>query len=126
MSDNVYKVSFLPKLKDDGSNWHSWKEKANVHICSKVGLRRHLLGRIKAPSMPVERNGKFYKTAAVTDITPLSDDDLEAIYDKVDEFDQREAEIRNIIYQCVSETTLNSIKSESTACKAWTELCRLF
>ncbi|KAJ3746486.1 hypothetical protein DFH05DRAFT_1394147, partial [Lentinula detonsa] len=124
MSDNFFKISSLPKLNDDGSNWHSWKEKASTLISSKVGLYRHLSGRAKKPSAPVEKEGKSYKTA--DSLIPLSDDDAEAILDKIDVYNQREAEIRNIIYQCISETTLNAIKSKESAFEVWQELCRLF
>ncbi|KAJ3828412.1 hypothetical protein F5880DRAFT_1443516, partial [Lentinula raphanica] len=54
-------VSSLPRLKDDGSNWHSWKDRATALLYSKPGLRKQLCGEVKRPVAPIEKAGRFYR-----------------------------------------------------------------
>ncbi|KAJ3742763.1 hypothetical protein EV361DRAFT_804482, partial [Lentinula raphanica] len=90
MSENVVKVSSsLPRLKDDGTNWHNWKERAIAAIYSKPNLKKHLSGRAKRPVVPVEKDGQFYRSESDM-ILPLSSETAEALLDAVDDFDLRE------------------------------------
>ncbi|KIK54801.1 hypothetical protein GYMLUDRAFT_176523, partial [Collybiopsis luxurians FD-317 M1] len=114
MTESSYKIDVLPKLIDDGSNWHSWKEKVYTNIISKPGLQRH-----------INRNGKWY-TSTLDTAVPLTDNNLEKLEEQIDTYHQCEAQIKDIIYKCLSESTLNSIKGARSAHTAWVTLCGLF
>lgn len=68
------KIINLPKLLDKGENWSSYKERAVNGIIAK-GLRRHLTGTAGS-------------------LVPLSDDELEDHEEKMDQYLQKEASLR--------------------------------
>ncbi|KAJ7105208.1 hypothetical protein C8R44DRAFT_745927 [Mycena epipterygia] len=110
-STSQLKITRLPKLKDDGSNWINYRDLAMNTLTAK-GLRRHVVGTIKAPKELVVRDGAFYLPGR---LAPLSDDELEEHETKLDEYLQKQAQVREVIYQTVSEATFMRIKSAPTA-----------
>ncbi|PBK89113.1 hypothetical protein ARMGADRAFT_854509, partial [Armillaria gallica] len=106
------------KLKDDGSNWVAFEEKITNKFLDK-GLGRHLQGTARAPSHPVEHKGKFYWSTDAGFLHPLSDDDLEKLENKFEEYEQKEAKMHTIIYESISDSTFNEIKGEATAALIW-------
>ncbi|KAJ7231727.1 hypothetical protein B0H12DRAFT_986303, partial [Mycena haematopus] len=101
----------LPKLKDDGSNWGNYKEMVFNAITAK-GLRRHATGTAKAPAELVSRDGEYFFPNR---LAPLSEDELEEHETKIDEYLQKQAQVRQIIYETVSEAMFIRIKSQATA-----------
>ena len=73
------KVTNLPKLSEDGSNWvtYNLKERILNNLTSK-GLTRHVRGTAWKPASLIERDGAFYR---LNDTSPLSDEDLEKYED---------------------------------------------
>ncbi|KAJ7095458.1 hypothetical protein C8R43DRAFT_907942, partial [Mycena crocata] len=110
-STSQLKITRLPKLKDDGSNWGNYKDLAMNTIIAK-GLRRHAVGTAKAPPALEERDGEFFLPNR---LSPLSDDELEKHEDKLDEYLQKQAQVREVIYQSVTEATFMRIKGQPTA-----------
>ncbi|KAJ7140063.1 hypothetical protein C8R43DRAFT_893090, partial [Mycena crocata] len=105
------KITRLPKLKDDGSNWGNYKDLAMNTIIAK-GLRRHAIGSAKPPPKLEERDGEFFLPNR---LSPLSDTELEEHEDKLDEYLQKQAQVREVIYQSVTEATFMRIKGQPTA-----------
>ncbi|KAJ7193505.1 hypothetical protein GGX14DRAFT_588402, partial [Mycena pura] len=110
-STSLLKITQLPKLKDDGSNWGTYKDRLLNAIVAK-GLRRHAHGTAKAPPDLISRDGEFFFQGR---IAPLSDTELEEHEDKLDEYLQKQAQVRQIIYETVSEATFMRIKSQPNA-----------
>ena len=112
------KVTNLPKLSEDGSNWVTYKERILNNLTSK-GLTRHVRGSARKPVPIVERDGSFYR---LNELSPLSDEDLEMLEDAIDTYDQKEAQVREIIYETVSKSVFLEIKNETSAYNVWTKL----
>ncbi|KAF8125390.1 hypothetical protein K438DRAFT_1648671, partial [Mycena galopus ATCC 62051] len=121
-SSSLLKVTRLPKLKDDGSNWGNYKEMVFNAITAK-SLRRHGLGTAKAPAELILRDGEYFLPNR---IAPLSNDELEAHETKYDEYLQKQAQVRQIIYETVSEATFMRIKSRATAALMLSELISIY
>ncbi|KAK6971543.1 hypothetical protein R3P38DRAFT_2586940, partial [Favolaschia claudopus] len=111
VSSSSLKITKLPKLKDDGSNWGTYKDLAMNAIVAK-GLRRHVTGTVRVPPTLEERDGEFFLPNR---LAPLSEDELEAHEDKLDEYLQKQAQVRQIIYETVSEATFMRIKTQPNA-----------
>ena len=117
-SSSSVKVTNLPRLAEDGSNWVTYKERILNNLTSK-GLMRHIRGTARQPVQLIERNGSFYRP---NELSPLSDEDLEKHEDSVDSYDQKEAQVREIIYKTVSKSVFLDIKDESSAARVWSKL----
>lgn len=115
------KLVSTTKLEDDGSNWVAFEEKITNKFLDK-GLGRHLRGTARIPPHPVEHKGNFYRSTDTGFSHPLSDDDLEKLEDKLEEYEQKEAKMRCIIYESISDSTFNEIKGEATAALVWKKL----
>jgi len=119
-SDNTtIKVTQLPKLASDGENWLTYHERV-LNAATARGLRRHLVGTARKPSAPVEKAGKFYLSAA--DTVPLSDEALDKLETSIDTWEQKEAQVRELIYNTVDNATFLQIKGEKTSADLWTKL----
>ncbi|KAJ7318789.1 hypothetical protein DFH08DRAFT_714517, partial [Mycena albidolilacea] len=122
MSSSSLKITKLPKLKDDGSNWGTYKDLIMNALIAK-GLRRHVVGTARAPPDLTERDGEFFLPNR---LAPLSDTELEEREDKLDEYLQKQAQVRQIIYETVSEATFMRIKSQPTAQRMLAALTSIF
>ncbi|KAJ6610758.1 hypothetical protein B0H10DRAFT_1811055, partial [Mycena sp. CBHHK59/15] len=87
------------------------------------GLRRHATGTAKAPPELIERDGEYYLPNR---LAPLSDAELEKHESKVDEYLQKQAQVRQIIYETVSEATFMRIKWQPTAQRMLQQLVNIF
>ncbi|PBK59629.1 hypothetical protein ARMSODRAFT_899028 [Armillaria solidipes] len=119
---STVKLLNLPWLKDDGSNWILYKERIPNAATSK-GLKRHLTGTAKKPAKLTENNGDYYKPG---ELTPLSDDELKKHLKLQDEYDQKEALMREIFYETVSNSTFMQIKNQPSAAHVWGALVAIF
>jgi hypothetical protein len=92
-------------------------------------LRRHITGTARKPDEIKEHSdGKFYAVITPSPTTPpttlvaLSDTDIEAYETKMDEYLQKEALVRDVLYETVSKSTFLQIKNEPTAALVWKKL----
>ena len=112
------KVTQLPKLASDGENWLTYQERV-TNAAAVRGLRRHLLGTALRPQSLVERNGGFYLSGSTA---KLSEDDLDKHETSVDSWEQKEAQVRELIHNTVDNSTFLQIKGEKTAAALWKKL----
>src|SRR5258705_4830866 len=113
------KVTQLPKLASDSENWLTYHERV-LNAATACGLHRHLVGTTLKPSPIVERAGKFYLTA--DDKAPLSEEALEKHETSIDSWEQKEAQVRELIYNTVDNASFLQIKGEKTAANLWKKL----
>jgi hypothetical protein len=89
-SSTSIKIVNLPKLKDDGSNWITYKERI-LNTLTHKGLRRYVDGTIKTPVVAELRDdGEYYLPR---EMRALTEDELEELYQKKDDFMQKEASV---------------------------------
>ena len=105
------KVTQLPKLLSDGENWLTYNERV-LNTATARGLRRHLVGTMLKPSTVIEKDEKFFKA---DDPKPLSEDALDKHKTSVDAWEQKEAQVHELIYNTMDNTTFLQIKREKTA-----------
>ena len=113
---NSITVTTITKLLEDLSNWPIYKDRVKTAIESKVGLLRHLAGTARQPMEPALLPADA-KTKAI--------DAYNKAIEKVDEYNQREAAIKQQIYSTIPDSILNRIKEKTTAKEVWTALCDL-
>src|SRR5258708_4261827 len=88
------KVTQLPKLASDGENWLTYHERV-LNAATARGLCRHLVGTALKPSPLVEKAGKFY--LSTDNKSPLSEDDLDKHETSIDSWEQKQAQVRELI-----------------------------
>jgi hypothetical protein len=89
-SSSSVKILNLPKLKDDGSNWITYKERI-LNTLTHKGLRRHVIRAIKKRLVAELRDdGEFYLPKQMN---ALTDEELEELQQKEDDFLQKEASV---------------------------------
>jgi len=119
-SDNSsIKVIQLPKLLSDGENWLTYHERV-LNAATARGLRHHMVGTVLKPSTVIERDEKFY--LKTDDPEPLSEDALDKHETSVDAWEQKEAQVRKLIYNTVDNATFLQIKGEKTAAALYNKL----
>jgi hypothetical protein len=126
-SSTSLKIVNLEKLKDDGSNWITYKERV-LNTLTHKGLRRHVNGSVRKPDDLQWRN----KTATVAEgfykpdgTKPLSEDEIEEHEKKIDEYEQKQASVREVIYETISRSIFLRIKNEKTAAEVWKALSKI-
>ena len=112
------KVTSLPKLAADGSNWITYQDHI-VNAIKAKGLHRHLLGTVCKPEELEEWTRKFYKPEIML---PLTDDKLEAHKNLIDTYEQKEVMLCEIIYETINRSTFIQIKGKPTAANIWKKL----
>jgi hypothetical protein len=123
MTSSSVKILNLPKLKDDGSNWVTYKERI-LNTLTHKGLKRYVVGSAKQPiESELRDDGEYYMPKGMK---ALTDDELEALEKKLDDFSQKEASVREVIYDTVSRTTFLQIKNELTSAAVWKSLALIF
>ena len=113
------KVTQLPKLANDGENWLTYHERV-LNAATARGLHRHLVGTALKPSPVVQKGEKFYLSD--TDTKPLEEDALEKHETSIDTWKQKEAQVRELIYNTMDNATFLQIKGEKTAADLWKKL----
>ncbi|KAG6851613.1 hypothetical protein C0991_007668 [Blastosporella zonata] len=103
----------VPKLSANGSNWTTYHERILNALTSKK-LRRHVTGTARRPADLVQHNGMFYLTAD-DEAKPLTDTEIDAHEDQMENWLQKEAQDCEIIYGTVDQSTFLQIKGETTA-----------
>ena len=115
---STIKVTSLPKLAADGSNWTTYQDYI-VNAIKAKGLCRHLIDMACKPEELEEWTRKFYKSKTML---PLTNDELEAHRNLINTYEQKEAMLCEIIYGTVNRSTFIQIKGEPTAGAIWKKL----
>jgi hypothetical protein len=115
---DAIKLLKLPKLKDDGSNWITYRERITNTLTHK-GLKRHVLGTARTPTEIEIKSNKVYKKGGTKELTST---EIEAIEKAFDEFEQKEASVREVIYETIGQSLFLQVKNEASAAKVWTKL----
>jgi hypothetical protein len=121
-SGSSIKISSLPKLQANGENWVTYKERLRNHLTSK-GLVRHVNGTAKKPAEVEIINDKVHKKGKPT---PMDDDELETYYDSVADYEQKEAQVRDVIYETIPKSVFLQVKGQPTASKVIDKLVAIF
>jgi hypothetical protein len=80
-TEALSKTSLLvPKLKEDGSNWVLYRTRLLDYIYGQKGYRKHLMGRVKAPTPLTEEEQR-------------DEDKVEEFEDQMDEFTEKQSAI---------------------------------
>ncbi|KAK0222060.1 kinase-like domain-containing protein [Armillaria fumosa] len=122
LSTSTVKLLNLPRLKDDGTNYILYKEQI-PNVATAKGLRRVLYGTTKRPVEMTELNGDYY---LLGNLAPLSNDEVEKQLALQDAYDQKEAQVHEMMYETVSISTFMQIKNEPTAAATWKKLTSIF
>jgi uncharacterized protein YutE (UPF0331/DUF86 family) len=101
----------IPKLQAEGLNWSVYIERVMNYLTSK-GLKRHVLGTAHRPVEIVERIRDYYNPAA---LSPLNDDKLEKHEKEQDEYEQKQASVREVIYRTINKSMFIQVKNEMDA-----------
>ncbi|KIL66131.1 hypothetical protein M378DRAFT_58712, partial [Amanita muscaria Koide BX008] len=122
MSGNdTIKFIRLQKLKDDGTNWVTYRERV-MNTLTHKGLHRHVTGTVRKPDTIIEDKGKFYKAGDKAKTKELTEAEIEANEKAMDEYVQKEASVREVIYETISQSMFLQIKNEPTAAKVYSKL----
>jgi hypothetical protein len=119
MAVSSVKIHNLPKLKDNGSNWNTYKEWVMNTLTSR-GLKRHVIGMAKwLTKIKLRDDGEYYLKGQMA---PLNEDEIEEREVKMDKYAQKQAQVQDIIYETVSQSAFTQIKGERTAAELWKKL----
>ncbi len=121
-SGSSIKILSLPKLQTNGENWVTYKERLRNHLTSK-GLVRHINGTAKKPVEVEIINDKTHKKGSPT---PMTNDELETYYDLFTDYEQKEAQVRNVIYETIPKSVFLQVKGQPTASKVIDKLVAIF
>ncbi|KAF8797796.1 hypothetical protein BYT27DRAFT_7218939 [Phlegmacium glaucopus] len=111
----------IPKLQSNGSNWTTYAERVMNYLTSK-GLRRHVTGTVRKPIQLVERVGEHYFPGL---LAPLNEEELEKHEVEQDEYDQKQASVREIIYRTIDNSTFIQVKNEIDAVAVWKKIASI-
>ena len=118
-NNTTIKVTQLLKITSDGANWLTYHERV-LNAATAWGLCRHLVGTALKPSTIIEKNRKFYLKD--DDPDPLSKEALDKHETSVNSWEQKEAQVHELIYNTVDNATFLQIKREKTATALWKKL----
>ncbi|KAF8804226.1 hypothetical protein BYT27DRAFT_7039524, partial [Phlegmacium glaucopus] len=108
----------IPKLQPNGSNWTTYAERVMNYLTSK-GLKRHVTGTARKPIELVARAGAYYRPSS---LIPLSDDEIQKHETEQDEYEQRQAAVREVIYRSIDSSTFIQVKNEPNATSVWKKI----
>ncbi|KAG1816294.1 hypothetical protein DFJ58DRAFT_630881, partial [Suillus subalutaceus] len=111
----------IPKLAEDGSNWITYKERAQT-VIRAWGLVRYMDGRAIEPALfKKDTNGDLVKD----DGTKPSQTEIEDLEKKQDEFYQKDSLVKQYIFSTISDQMLLQVQNTGGASKVWTEICTI-
>ena len=109
----------IPKLAEDGSNWITYKERMLTAIGGR-GLMRYVDGRAKTPA-PFALDPKTNKPLTVKG-AEATEAEIEALDDKLDDYYQKDALVKQHIFSTISDRLLLRVQSLLSASKIWAEI----
>ncbi|KAG6839092.1 hypothetical protein H0H87_001657, partial [Tephrocybe sp. NHM501043] len=104
----------VPRLSANGSNWTTYSERILNALTSK---------KLRRPADLMEHEGFFFM--GKNTLTPLSDKEIAAYKDEVELWEQKEAQVQEIIYGSVDQSTFYQVKNEPTAAAVWKKLASI-
>src|SRR5258705_9255657 len=111
----------IPKVAEDGSNWVTYKERMLTAIGAR-GLMQYVDGWAKQP-IP------FVLDASQTPLNvagkPATDTEIEALDDKLDDFYQKDALVKQHIFSTISDRILLHVQNLQSASKIWAEIRKI-
>ncbi len=116
------KLVSTTKLADDGSNWIVFEEKLTNKFLDK-GLGRHLRGTARKPPAPCRAQGETSTDPPILHFRTSSRMTTWRNW-RISwrRYEQKEAKMRTIIYEAISDSTFIEIKGEATAALIWKKL----
>ncbi|KAG6823629.1 hypothetical protein H0H87_000620, partial [Tephrocybe sp. NHM501043] len=81
------------------------------------------MGKAHKPANLMEHEGFFFMGKNM--LTPLSDKEIAAYKDEVELWEQKEAQVWEIIYGSVDQSTFYQVKNEPTAAAVWKKLASI-
>ncbi|KZT54930.1 hypothetical protein CALCODRAFT_437907, partial [Calocera cornea HHB12733] len=112
----------IDRLKDDGSNWTTYKD-IMLNAFDRRMLGRHVRGSVKPPQSFVIRDDTYYKVIpTTTTTTSMEQDEADKLEEAWEKYRAKEASIREIVYMTISPTTLIQVKDAPTAHELWVQL----
>ncbi|KZP30369.1 hypothetical protein FIBSPDRAFT_726029 [Athelia psychrophila] len=118
-------LSQLTKLRDDGSNWITGKERIETYLASKR-LFRHVDGTAcKPPKIIYLREAPSPMIASLDGKTAATEEELEKAEKAFEDWIEKQAQARQILYHCISDRRLLEVKSCTTVAAVWTKLCAM-
>jgi hypothetical protein len=115
---DAIKLLKLPKLKDDGSNWITYRERI-MNTLTHKGLKRHVSGTARKPTEIEIKSNKVYRKGGTIELTSTQ---IEEIEKEVDNFEQKEASVREVIYETIGQSLFLQVKNEASAAEVWSKL----
>jgi len=109
----------IPNLADDGSNWVTYKERM-LNTIGARGLMRYVDGRAAKP-VPFAISAKT-RLPVKADGSATTEEEREAKDDKIDEWYQKDALVKQHIYSTISNRLLWRVKGLPDASKIWDEI----
>ncbi|KZP32843.1 hypothetical protein FIBSPDRAFT_722184 [Athelia psychrophila] len=117
-------LSQLTKLRDDGSNWITGKERIETYLASKR-LWRHVDGSArKPPKIKLLAASPKGKGPARTSLT-ATEEQLEKVEKAFEDWIEKEAQARQVLYHCISDRRLLEVKNCVTVAEVWKKLCSM-
>src|SRR5882762_10588084 len=109
----------IPRLADDGTNWITYKERLLTAIGAR-GLMRYINSQTKQPLPFLDLKGK---ELVKEDGKPATDAKQEAQDDKIDEWYQKDAYVKQHIFSTITDRLLLWVQKLPNASEIW-ELLR--
>ncbi|KAF8805794.1 hypothetical protein BYT27DRAFT_7103701 [Phlegmacium glaucopus] len=111
----------IPKLQPNGSNWTTYAERVLNYLTSK-GLKRHVTGTARKPIDLIARAGAYYRPSS---LIPLTDDEIQRHEAEQDEYEQRQAAVREVIYRTIDNSMSIQVKNEPDAAAVWRKIASI-
>src|SRR5882762_11367557 len=109
----------IPSLADDGTNWITYKERL-LNAIGARGLMRYIDGRTKQP-LPFKLDPKG-KELVKEDGKPATEAEQEAREDKIDEWYQKDAYVKQHIFSTITNRLLLRVQKLPNALEIWEEI----
>ena len=109
----------IPKLAEDGTNWITYKERMLTAISAR-GLMRYVDGRATKPA-PFALDPKTQLPITAQGAAP-TDAEIEALDDKIGDYYQKDALVKQHIFSTISDRLLLRVQSLLSASKIWAEI----
>ena len=112
----------IPKLAEDGENWVTYKERMLTTIGAR-GLMRYIDGRRVIPAaFAIDAKSKLPVKA---DGSATTEAEIEELEDKIDEYYQRDAYVKQYIFSTIMDRLLLHVQKLGSSANIWAEICTI-
>ena len=115
----------ISKLAEDGSDWPTWRRKAEAAFGARLGLMAHIDGRAVQPTMlefDLENRAWKYTDIARSEETPTAEE-VTAFETKYDLWIQRENLIKNQLWSTIPARLQLLVQNYKTTYEIWNAIC---